>query len=205
MTAGRAPGDIATDLAEVSRFGGEGTGLTRLAWTHELRAAYDWLGERLEALGLRVEVDAAGNLLGKWEAGSGRAVVVGSHLDSVRGAAASTGRSASSRASTRSAACAARGLEPRRPLWVVGVDGRGGLPLRRRAHGEPGLRGRGRHAAWPSGVTPRARRSATPWPPGTATPTARARRAGSTGWARTWSCTSSRARSSRGRARTSAW
>ena len=42
-----------------------------------------WLTEELEELGLDVEIDAAGNLIGRWDAGTGSAVVVGSHLDTV--------------------------------------------------------------------------------------------------------------------------
>jgi allantoate deiminase len=76
---------LAADLEAVARFGGEGGGgVTRLAWTTELFAAYDWLAGELRALGLEAEVDAAGNLVGRWQAGSGAAVVVGSHLDTVR-------------------------------------------------------------------------------------------------------------------------
>ncbi|MBA2556518.1 MAG: Zn-dependent hydrolase, partial [Chloroflexi bacterium] len=32
---------------------------------------------------LATEIDAAGNLIGRWEAGEGPAVVIGSHLDTV--------------------------------------------------------------------------------------------------------------------------
>jgi allantoate deiminase len=119
VTAGPAAGHIATDLAEVSRFGGEGTGLTRLAWTPELRGAYDWVGERLEELGLRVEVDAAGNLLGKWEAGSGRAVVVGSHLDSVPRGGRFDGTLGVLSGLDAVRRLRRAGVEPRRPLWVA--------------------------------------------------------------------------------------
>jgi hydantoinase/carbamoylase family amidase len=76
---------LAADLEAAAAFGGEaGGGVTRLAWTTELFDAYDWLAGELRALGLHVEIDAAGNLVGRWRAGGGGAVVVGSHLDTVR-------------------------------------------------------------------------------------------------------------------------
>src|SRR5438034_5374153 len=79
------PSRLAADLDAAARFGGdEDGGVTRLAWTAELFAAYDWLAGELRALGLEAAVDAAGNLVGRWQAGSGAAVVVGSHLDTVR-------------------------------------------------------------------------------------------------------------------------
>src|SRR5881392_3396251 len=75
---------VAASLDELARIGGgAGGGVTRLAWSDELFAAYDWMGERMRELGLEVETDAAGNLLGRWHAGSGAAVLVGSHLDTV--------------------------------------------------------------------------------------------------------------------------
>jgi allantoate deiminase len=79
------PSRLAADLEAAARFGGdEDGGVTRLAWTAELFDAYDWLAAELRALGLEAAVDAAGNLVGTWQAGSGKAVVVGSHLDTVR-------------------------------------------------------------------------------------------------------------------------
>jgi len=76
---------LAADVEAAARFGAEDDGgVTRLAWTTELFDAYDWLAGELRALGLDAEVDAAGNLVGSWRAGAGGAVVVGSHLDTVR-------------------------------------------------------------------------------------------------------------------------
>jgi allantoate deiminase len=71
------------DLERLARFSSGGEGVTRLAWSPELRAAYAWFTGRCEAAGLAAEVDPAGNLVARWEAGEGPAVVLGSHLDSV--------------------------------------------------------------------------------------------------------------------------
>lgn len=79
------PSSLVADLQDAARFGAEGDGgVTRLAWTTELFEAYEWLACKLRELGLDAEIDAAGNLLGRWHAGSGGAVAVGSHLDTVR-------------------------------------------------------------------------------------------------------------------------
>ena len=82
--SGGLAGSVAASLDEIARFGGAADGgVTRVAWSPELFAAYEWLGERLRELGLGVEIDPAGNVLGKWRAGAGKAVLVGSHLDTV--------------------------------------------------------------------------------------------------------------------------
>src|SRR5690349_8388038 len=78
------PDTVAASLDELGRIGGAPDGgVTRVAWSPELFAAYDWAAERMRELGLEVEVDAAGNLLGRWQVGQGKAVLVGSHLDTV--------------------------------------------------------------------------------------------------------------------------
>jgi hydantoinase/carbamoylase family amidase len=68
---------------ELASFGGSGTAVDRPAWSPPLLAANAWLVERLTELGLAAGVDAAGNVVGRWEAGTGPAVLVGSHLDTV--------------------------------------------------------------------------------------------------------------------------
>jgi hydantoinase/carbamoylase family amidase len=75
---------VADSLSELGQIGLDSTGgVTRTAWTPALFAAYDWVGARMRALGLEVVVDPAGNLLGHWNVGHGRAVLLGSHLDTV--------------------------------------------------------------------------------------------------------------------------
>jgi allantoate deiminase len=74
---------LAADLEEAARIGADGDGVSRFAWTPELAQANEWLVERLQELGLETEIDAAGNVFGRWEEGEGTAVLVGSHLDTV--------------------------------------------------------------------------------------------------------------------------
>ncbi len=111
--------ELHEDLETVSRFGGEGTSVTRLAWTRELFDAYDYVASRLRALGLEVEVDDAGNLIGRWQVGSGKAIALGSHLDTVLAGGRFDG--------TLGVLCAlqairllrSRGFVPCRPVWVI--------------------------------------------------------------------------------------
>ena len=93
--------------------------MTRFAWSPELMHGARWLAQRLAALGLTGDLDAAGNVVGRWAAGAGRAVVVGSHLDTVpRGGrydgalGVLAGLDAIRRLKARDAA-------PARPVWLV--------------------------------------------------------------------------------------
>ena len=76
--------ELGNDLNHAATFTEPGPGVTRLAWTEPLEAANRWLAQRMEDAGLEVEIDAAGNVVGKWNAGRLPAVVIGSHLDTVR-------------------------------------------------------------------------------------------------------------------------
>ena len=107
------------DIEAVSRFGRDDGGVTRFAWSPELAEANGWLSERLEEIGLDVEVDAAGNVFGKWRAGDGKAVVVGSHLDSVPRAGRFDGVLGVLSGLEAIRILKERGVEPRRPVWLV--------------------------------------------------------------------------------------
>lgn len=67
--------------------GGDGV-LTRLALTPAHRAAARWLAGRMEDAGMAAHVDAAGNVVGRYEgaAPGAPAVLLGSHIDTVRNA-----------------------------------------------------------------------------------------------------------------------
>lgn len=71
------------DLDELGAIGRtpEG-GVSRPSWSDADMQARRWLLDRIAAAGLTPRVDAAGNILGRWQQG-GPAVLVGSHLDSV--------------------------------------------------------------------------------------------------------------------------
>ncbi|MCW3011356.1 MAG: Zn-dependent hydrolase [Solirubrobacterales bacterium] len=75
---------LSGDLEAAARIGAlDDGGISRFAWTPELREVTQWVAQELERLGLDVETDAAGNLIGRWPAPAGKAVMAASHLDTV--------------------------------------------------------------------------------------------------------------------------
>ncbi len=114
---------LAADLGAAARIGAdERGGVSRFAWTQELAQANDWLMERLAELGLEVELDPAGNVLGRWQAGEGTAVLIGSHLDTVPRGGRYDGALGVLAALDVVRRLKADGVEPRRPLWVVSFN-----------------------------------------------------------------------------------
>ena len=78
-----AAADLERRLADLEPIGLDERGTTRLAWTAEDAAAGAWFARRAAEVGLRVEVDPAGNRWALPDA-PGPWWGVGSHLDSVR-------------------------------------------------------------------------------------------------------------------------
>jgi hydantoinase/carbamoylase family amidase len=107
------------DLARLAEFGARGEAVRRLAWSEEHRAALDWLRTRFEEAGLEADLDQAGNLIGRWRTGSGKAVVLGSHVDSGPHAGRYDGALGVLGGLAAIELLKARGVEPRRPVWVV--------------------------------------------------------------------------------------
>jgi hydantoinase/carbamoylase family amidase len=113
-------GSVAASLDDVACFGRSADGgVTRVAWSEELFAAYAWVGDRMRDLGLDVKIDAAGNLIGRWEAGMGPAVLAGSHLDTVPSGGRFDGALGVVGAMHAVAQLKKEGFQPRRPLWVA--------------------------------------------------------------------------------------
>jgi allantoate deiminase len=111
---------VASTLEALAQIGGGADGgVTRVAWSRELFEAYDWLGERMRELGLEVEVDAAGNLLGRWQVGSGSPVLVGSHMDTVPSGGRLDGVLGVVAAVHAVKLLQEQGFEPARPVWIV--------------------------------------------------------------------------------------
>ena len=106
-------------MEALAAFTGEGPGVTRLAWSRELRSAYDWLAERCRGLGLDAEVDAAGNLLARWTAGRGPAVLMGSHIDTVPEGGRFDGALGVVGGLHAISLLREWGVEPRRPVWLA--------------------------------------------------------------------------------------
>lgn len=113
-------GSVGASLDELAGIGaGPKGGVTRTAWTPELFAAYEWVGERMRSLGLAVEIDPAGNLIGRWEVGTGKALLVGSHLDTVPCGGRLDGVLGVVAALHAVALLQQEGFVPARPVWIV--------------------------------------------------------------------------------------
>jgi allantoate deiminase len=114
------PSSVMASLDELAKLGADPQdGVTRVAWSAELFAAYAWVGDRMRELGLEVEVDEAGNLIGRWEVGSGAPIVVGSHLDTVPSGGRLDGVLGVAAAVHAIALLQRDGFEPPRPIWIV--------------------------------------------------------------------------------------
>jgi hydantoinase/carbamoylase family amidase len=113
---------LASDLEEAARIGADGGGVSRFAWTPELAQANEWLVGRLRELGLEAEIDAAGNVLGRWEEGEGTAVLVGSHLDTVPRGGRYDGALGVLAALEVVRTLKRDGASLRRPLWIASFN-----------------------------------------------------------------------------------
>jgi allantoate deiminase len=113
---------LAADLEEAARIGADGGGVSRFAWTPELAQANEWLVGRLQELGLETEIDAAGNVLGRWEEGEGTAILVGSHLDTVPRGGRYDGALGVLAALEVVRTLKREGVSLLRPLWIVSFN-----------------------------------------------------------------------------------
>jgi allantoate deiminase len=111
-------------VVELGRIGATpGGGVTRTAWSPELAAAGSWLIDRLAEIGVPAEVDAAGNVLGRWDAARNEpAVLVGSHLDTVPDGGRYDGAFGVLAALEALYRLRERGFTPRRPIWLVAFN-----------------------------------------------------------------------------------
>lgn len=119
--AGVAVGaELQDAIAGASRFGADPAGgVTRGAWSPELFALYDELGEQARLLGLTSRVDEAGNLLLRWEVGTGQAVAIGSHLDTVPNGGSYDGTLGVLAGLEAVRRLRRDGFVPAQPVWIV--------------------------------------------------------------------------------------
>jgi hydantoinase/carbamoylase family amidase len=113
---------LGAELEAAALIGADEGGVSRFAWTPELAEANAWLSGRLGALGLEAETDAAGNVVGRWSTGEGKAVLVGSHLDTVPRGGRYDGALGVLAALEAVRTLRAEGVEPSCPLWVVSFN-----------------------------------------------------------------------------------
>jgi hydantoinase/carbamoylase family amidase len=122
MTAQPSLSSVSATLERLAAIGGApDRSVTRVAWSQELFDAYRFVGDELRALGLEVEIDAAGNLLGRWDAGTGAPLLVGSHLDTVPRGGRFDGVLGVVTAVHAVRALKEEGFEPSRPIWVAAL------------------------------------------------------------------------------------
>ena len=76
------PDRLLTLLRALAAFGADEHGITRLAFSKADTRAREWVSARLEEAGLAAAIDAIGNVYGR-DPGAERAVLLGSHTDSV--------------------------------------------------------------------------------------------------------------------------
>jgi N-carbamoyl-L-amino-acid hydrolase len=78
------PAAVIADLDELAnQSGGRFAGAKRLAWSPDWTAARDWLRGKLEAIGLPISEDAAGNIWATLQGQTDDFLIVGSHIDAV--------------------------------------------------------------------------------------------------------------------------
>jgi hydantoinase/carbamoylase family amidase len=74
---------VIANLRELAALTSTPDGAQRIAWSPVWRTARKWLIEKLNMIGLRHEIDSAGNLFATLPGASDKTVIVGSHVDSV--------------------------------------------------------------------------------------------------------------------------
>jgi N-carbamoyl-L-amino-acid hydrolase len=77
------PHNVINNLIELKRMTGDGEGAQRVAWTETWDISRKWLEEKLAGLPVEVETDPAGNTWATLPGKSSRALIIGSHIDSV--------------------------------------------------------------------------------------------------------------------------
>jgi len=76
---------VLADLAELAELTSDANGAQRLTWTAPWSEARKWLTSKLAELPVEVDVDEASNLWATLQGRDERALIVGSHIDSVPG------------------------------------------------------------------------------------------------------------------------
>lgn len=94
-------------------------GSCRLALTDEDRDGRDLICRWMNDLGMSVSVDSIGNIVGVWNIGSGRPVMTGSHIDTVRTGGIYDGNYGVLAGLEVIEACQRAGVSPARPLAVA--------------------------------------------------------------------------------------
>ena len=106
-----------TALADIGSTGDGGC--CRLALTEEDRIGRDLVVSWMNDLGLDISIDAIGNVVGTWNVGSGKPVMTGSHIDTVRTGGIYDGNYGVIAGLEVIQTCREAGIKPVRPLSVA--------------------------------------------------------------------------------------
>jgi allantoate deiminase len=114
-------GRLKGDIEAVNRIGRiEGLpGINRVSFSDADMAGRRWLMDRMEDAGLDVRMDGVGNVFGRWPAGTGPAIMAGSHLDTVPQGGPFDGTLGVCAALEAVRTMKAAGVDPARPIEVV--------------------------------------------------------------------------------------
>jgi N-carbamoyl-L-amino-acid hydrolase len=77
------PSRTVEELKELRELTGDENGAQRVAWTETWETAREWLRGKVEAAGVREEIDEAGNQWFTVDGASDKALLIGGHIDSV--------------------------------------------------------------------------------------------------------------------------
>ncbi len=112
---------LRADLESLNRFGAaqDAPGVNRVSYSDADMAGRRWFMDRLTAAGLAARMDGVGNVVGRWDAGEGAAVVAGSHLDTVPAGGRFDGALGAVAALEAVRTLKEAGLAPRRPIEVI--------------------------------------------------------------------------------------
>ncbi len=127
MNAAQAHPRVHAAIARLASFNSDpdAGGITREVYTPDYQASLDYIAELMRAAGLDVRVDAAGNLVGRWDGTdpTAPAVLSGSHFDTTLNAGAYDGVLGVIGAIEAVHVLRERGLRPRRSVEVWGIAG----------------------------------------------------------------------------------
>lgn len=107
-------------LNEIGRINGL-KGINRLSFSTADMEGRRWMMQRMEEAGLSVHLDPVGNVFGRWDVGSGAPIMAGSHLDTVLEGGPLDGTLGVCAALEAVRAMKEAGIEPERPVVVVGT------------------------------------------------------------------------------------
>lgn len=96
-------------------------GVNRTSFSEADMAGRRWFMEACRAAGLKSGMDGAGNVFGRWEAGTGPCVMSGSHLDTVPNGGRLDGALGACAALECVRTLKEAGFQPRHPIEVVGT------------------------------------------------------------------------------------